>query len=139
MMAIATSSGDVASLPPEEAVELDLGTDADLGGGVDITLSQEGVEIEMTHAEELRHSVRYRLPQKIAGLVFPRETETEHEVADVIRRRYQKRFNQSFDEVDPSEAFEILKQNETTRMLSWESQVEECVKEENDDFWIQVG
>ena len=136
---MATTFTDVRSISPQEAVELAFSGDADQGGDADLTLNQEEVEIELPRPEELQQRVRYTLPKKIAGLKFPRETETEHEVADVIRRRYQKRFNQSFDEVDPSEAFRMLKQNETTRMLSWESQVEECVEGESDDFWTQVS
>lgn len=136
---MADSSGEVASLSPEEAVELALGTNADGGGGVDFIVSDEEVDIDLQHAEELQQKVRYRLPQKISRLVFPRETETEDEVAAVIRRRFQKRFNQSFDELDPSEAFRRLKQNANTRMLSWESQVEECVAEEKDEFWTAVS
>ena len=136
---MATSSGEVASLSPEEAVELALGGDADPGSNVDPTLSQEQAEIELLHPEELRHSIRYTLPPKIAGLVFPRETEAEDEVAAVIRRRYQKRFKQSFDEVDPSEAFRKLKQSANTTILNWESQLEECVAGEGDEFWTAVS
>ena len=136
---MATSSGEVASLPPEEAVELALGGDADPGSDVDPTFSQEQAEIELLHPEELQHSIRYTLPQKIARLAYPRETETEDEVSAVIRRRYQKQFKQSFDEMDPSEAFKKLKQSANTTILNWESQVAECVTEEGDEFWTAVS
>ena len=136
---MATSSGEVASLSPEEAVELALGGDASPGSDADLTFSQEEAEIELLHLEELRHSIRYTLPPKIAGLVFPRETEVEDDVAAVMRRRYQKQFKQSFDEVDPSEAFKKLKQSANTTILNWESQVAECVAEEGDEFWTAVS
>ena len=137
---MATSSGEVTSLPSEEEVERALGTDADPGSGVDLVSSDGEVDIELLHTvDELQYKVRYRLPQKIGGLVFRRETVSEDEVAAMIRRKYQKRFEQSFDEVDSSEAFRKLKQGTNTRMLNWESQVEECVAEEGDEFWIAVS
>ena len=136
---MATSSGEVASLPPEEAVELALGGDADPGNDAGLTFSQEEAEIELLHPEELQHSIRYRLPQRIAGLVFPRETEAEDEVTAVIRRRYQKQYKQPFDEVNPSEAFKKLKQSANTTILNWEAQVAECVVEEGDEFWTAVS
>ena len=128
---MATSSGEVESLPPEEAVVFAPRGDADPG-------SQEEAEIELLHPEQL-HSIRYRLPPKIAGLVFPRETEVEDEVAAVIRRRYQQQFQQSFDEVDPSEAIRRLQQSANTTILNWEAQVADCVAEEGDEFWTAVS
>ncbi len=136
---MATSTGEVASLSPEEAVQLALGGDADPGSKIDHTFSQEEVEIELLHPEELQHSIHYRVPQKIASLVFHRETEEEDEVAAVIRRRYQKRFKQSYDKVDPSEAFRRLKQSANNTVLNWESQLEECVAGEGDEFWTAVS
>lgn len=135
---MATSSGEVASISPGEAVVLALGGDADPGNDAGLTFSQKEVEIELLHPDELQHSNRYLLPQKIAGLRFPRETEAD-EVADVIRRRYQKHFKQSFDEMHPSEAFKKLKQSANTTILNWESQVAECVAEEGDEFWTAVS
>ena len=136
---MATSSGDVASLPPEEAVELSPRTNAVLDGGADLTLSQEDVEIELTSVEELQRSANFTVPVKIASLRFRRETVTGHEMNDAIRRRYQKRFKKPLDEIEPSEAFKLLKQNEATTMLSWEMQVEESVQGESDNFWTQVS
>ena len=114
---MATSSADVASLPPEEAMELALRTDPDPGSSANPTLSQEEVESELTHADELPHSDDYTLPQKIASLPF----------------------KTSLDEIEPPEAFKMLRQNKTTTTHSWEVQVEECVKGEDDDFWTQVS
>ena len=136
---MATSSGDVASLPPEEAVELSPRTNAVLDGGADLTLSQEEAEIELNNFKEQQYSVRYTIPREIASLHFRRETVTGHEMNDAIRRRYQKRFKKPLDEIEPSEAFELLKQNEATTMLSWEMQVEESVQRESDNFWTQVS
>ena len=132
---MATSSGGVESHPPEEAVELPPRTDADIG--TDLTLSQEEAQIELSHPE---HGVRYTIiPREIASLRFRRETVTGHEMNDAIRRRYKKRFKKPLDEIDPSEAFKLLKQNEATTMHSWEMQVEEAVKGESDRFWTQVS
>lgn len=114
---MATSSDGVAPLLSEEAVELALGMDADLGGSADPTLSQEEVESELTYADELPHSVDYTLPQEIASLHF--ET--------------------SLGGIEPPKAFKMLKQNRTTMMYSWEMQVEECVKGEDDNFWTLVS
>ena len=114
---MATSSDDIAPLLSEEAVELALGMDADLGGSADPTLSQEEVESELTHADELPHSDDYTLLQEIASLHF--ET--------------------SLGGIEPPEACKMLEQNKTTTMYSWEMKVEECVKGEDGDFWTLVS
>ena len=131
---MATSSGGVESHPPEQAVELPPRTDADIG--TDLTLSNEEAEIELNHSEDC---VRYTIPREIATLRFRRETVTGHEMNDAIRRRYQKLFKKPLNEIDPSEAFKLLKQNEATTMHSWEMQVEEAVQGESDGFWTQVS
>ena len=135
---MATGSCDVESPPPAETVEVPSRTDDDPGSGTDLSLSQERVEITL-NPEEQQHSVRYTIPRRIATLHVRRETVTGHEISDAIRQRYQKRYKHPLDEIDPFEAFKLLKQNEATTMHSWEMQVEEAVQEETDEFWTQVS
>ena len=39
----------------------------------------------------------------------------------------------------PVDAFTVIYQSGLARQISWQAQVEEAVKDENDEFWRKVG
>jgi len=62
------------------------------------------------------------------------------DVADVIRRKLERLDSRAATIPDkgPVDAFTVIYQSGLARQISWKAQVEEAVKDENDEFWQKV-
>ena len=61
------------------------------------------------------------------------------DVADVIRRKLERLDSiAATNDKGPLDAFSVIYQSGLARQISWQAQVEEAVKDENDEFWRKV-
>ena len=62
------------------------------------------------------------------------------DVADVIRRKLERLDTNAADlDKGPVDAFTVIYQSGLARQISWQAQVEEAVKDEDDEFWRMVS
>ena len=62
-----------------------------------------------------------------------------NDVANVIKRKLDRLNNRAkMLREGPIDAFTVMHQSGLARQISWQAQVEEAVKDEEDEFWQQV-
>jgi len=61
------------------------------------------------------------------------------DVADMMRRKLERLNRKArMQDEGPIDAFTVIYQSGLARQISWQAQVEEAVKDETDEFWLQV-